>query len=128
MDYLWHKCLVLLHISFKWIIQQLLSLVLVDFIPIVFVPFLKYLWNKWHYSQGSFFKRFYSLIFRKQGRGVEREGEKRQCVVASWVPPTGDLACNPGVCPDWESNWQTFGSQASAQSTAPHHSGPHRFF
>ena len=19
--------------------------------------------------------------------------------------PTGDLACSPGMCPDWESNW-----------------------
>ena len=21
------------------------------------------------------------------------------------VPPTGNLAHNPGMCPDWESNW-----------------------
>ena len=33
-----------------------------------------------------------------------REGEKHPCVVASYVAPTGDLACNPGMCPDWESN------------------------
>ena len=32
------------------------------------------------------------------------QGEKHQCVVASYMPPTGDLACNPGMCPDWESN------------------------
>ena len=43
-------------------------------------------------------KRFYLFIFR------EGEGEKHQCVVASHVIPTGDLACNPGLCPDWESN------------------------
>ena len=49
-----------------------------------------------------------------------RKGEKQQCVVASHTPPTGDLAYNPGMCPDWESNPQTFGSQASAQSTEPH--------
>ena len=30
----------------------------------------------------------------------EREGEKHQCVVASPVPPTGDLDRNPGPCPD----------------------------
>ena len=41
----------------------------------------------------------------------EREGEKHQCVVASRAPPTGDMACNPGMCPDWESNHQPFGSQ-----------------
>ena len=49
---------------------------------------------------------FLSIIyFRQRGRG----GEKHQCVVASRAPPTGDLAHNPGMCPDWESNWQLFG-------------------
>ena len=48
-----------------------------------------------------FFLRFYYLsIFRERGM----EGEKHQCVVASHVSPTGDLACNPGMCPDWKSN------------------------
>ena len=40
-----------------------------------------------------------------------REGEKHQCVVASLVPPTGDPAHDPGMCPDWELNQQPFGSQ-----------------
>ena len=31
------------------------------------------------------------------------------------MPPTGDLACNPGMCPDWESNQWPFGSQAGTQ-------------
>ena len=35
-------------------------------------------------------------------------------------PPTGDLAHNPGMCPDWESNQLPFGSQACAQSTELH--------
>ena len=39
--------------------------------------------------------RFYVFIFRDRGK----EGEKHQCVVASHVPPTRDLACNPGMCP-----------------------------
>ena len=34
----------------------------------------------------------------------EREGEKHQCVVASHISLTGDLARNPGMCPDWELN------------------------
>ena len=34
------------------------------------------------------------------GREGEREGEKHPCVVASHIPSTGDLACNPGMCPD----------------------------
>ena len=34
--------------------------------------------------------------------------------------PSGDLAHNPGMCPDWESNRPPFDSQASTQSTEPH--------
>ena len=71
----------------------------------------------------SLFKRFYLFIFRERGREGEREGEKHQCVVASWAPPPGDLACNPGMCPDRESNWPPFGSQAGIQSTEPHQPG-----
>ena len=66
-----------------------------------------------------FFKRFYLFIFRQKGR----EGGKHQHVVASRAPHTGDLASNPGMCPDWELNQQPFGSQASAQSTEPHQPG-----
>ena len=36
-----------------------------------------------------------------------REGESGReigCVIASHTPPTGDLACKPGMCPDWELN------------------------
>ena len=62
----------------------------------------------------------YLFIFRKRGREGEREGVKHQCVVASCVPPTGDLACNPGMCPDWELKQWSSGSQASAQSTELH--------
>ena len=31
-----------------------------------------------------------------------------KCAVVSHVAPTGDLAYNPGMGPDWESNWQPF--------------------
>ena len=45
------------------------------------------------------------LFIYREGKGRrKREREKHQCVVASHVPPTGDLAHNPGMCPDWESN------------------------
>ena len=60
-----------------------------------------------------FFKDFIDL-FLQRGREEEREGEKHPCVVASHAPPAGDLAHNPGICPDWESNWQPFGLQAHA--------------
>ena len=51
-------------------------------------------------------------MFKARGRERERDGENHQCVVASHMPPTGDLACNPGMCPDCELNPQPFGSQA----------------
>ena len=56
------------------------------------------------------------------GREGEREGEKHQ-LVASCTPLTGDLACNSGMCPDWESNQRPFGSQAGAQSIELHQLG-----
>ena len=37
-----------------------------------------------------FFFRF--SLFLERGREGEREGEKHQCVGASHIPPTGDLA------------------------------------
>ena len=69
------------------------------------------------------FKIFYLFIFRERGREGEREGEKHQCVVASHTPPTGDLACNPCMCPDRESNWWPFPSQSNTQSTESHQPG-----
>ena len=72
------------------------------------------------------FLRFYLFIFRERGREGEREGEQHQCC---WLPlmcsSTWDLARNPGMCPDWESNQKPFGSQASTQSTELHQQGPH---
>ena len=35
-------------------------------------------------------------------------------------PQLGNLARNPGTCPDWESNQQSFDSQTGTQSTEPH--------
>ena len=63
------------------------------------------------------------IYFWEQGRDREREGEKHQYVVAFCMPPTGDLARNPGMCPDWELNQGPFGSQAGTQSTEPHQPG-----
>ena len=68
-------------------------------------------------------------LFRERGKKGEREGEKHQCVVAPHLSLNEDLALNPGMCPDWESNRQPFGSQANAQSTELHQPGPYvRFF
>ena len=56
-----------------------------------------------------FFLRISLFIFSERGRQGEREGEKLQCVVASYMAHTGDLARSPGMCPDSESNWRLFG-------------------
>ena len=38
------------------------------------------------------------------GKERERNMSEKQQSVASLMPPTGDLACNPGMCPNWELN------------------------
>ena len=75
----------------------------------------------------TIFKRCYLFIFRERGREGERKGEKHQCVVASHVLPSGDLACNPGMCPDWELNQWPFSMPADTQSTEPQQPG-HKHF
>ena len=57
------------------------------------------------------------------GEGKQVRGRENQCVVAFHVPPAGDLARNPGMRPDWESNQWPFCSQASTLSTEPHQPG-----
>ena len=46
-------------------------------------------------------------------------------MVASCAPPAGDLAGNPGRCPDWELDQRSFGSQAGAPPTELHQPGPY---
>ena len=60
-------------------------------------------------------------LFQKEGKGGRKR--KKHQWVASRTHPTRDLAHNPGMCPDWESNQQPFSSQASTQSTEPHQPG-----
>ena len=74
------------------------------------------------FNSSYFFKDFIYL-FLERGKEGEREGEIYQCVVASHVPPTGALAHNSGMCPDWELNQRPLGLQAGAQSTEPHQPG-----
>ena len=45
------------------------------------------------------------------------------CDCLSYAPPTGDPACNPGMCPDRESKRRAFGLQAGSQHTEPHQLG-----
>ena len=57
------------------------------------------IWNLFIYL--LYFLKIFYLFFRKRGRKGEREGEKDQRVVASPMPPAGDLARNPDMCLDW---------------------------
>ena len=71
------------------------------------------------------------IITKEYLAGAAQEKEKEENIdvweihqlVASHTPPTGDLARNPGVCYDWESNQWPFSSQVGSQSTEPHQPG-----
>ena len=69
---------------------------------------------------------FLIYLFLEIGEGREKERETLMWEkymdqsVVSHTPPTADLAHNPGMCPNWESSKQPFGSKASAQPTEPH--------
>ena len=51
-------------------------------------------------------KILFTYLFLERGEGREKKGERS---IDVWLPlpmsPTRDLACNPGMCPDWELNW-----------------------
>ena len=50
------------------------------------------------------FKKYFIYLILGRGEGREREGEKHECVVALECPTPGNLAHNPGMCLNWESN------------------------
>ena len=70
------------------------------------------------------------IYFQREGKGSRKRGrehhvqEKHQ-LVASYIPPTWDPACNPDLCPEGESNHNPLVQQASAPSTEPHQPGQH---
>ena len=70
------------------------------------------------------FKKFLKrLNFQREGEGERKRGKETSRCGCFLHAPIGDLACNPGMCPDWESNQQPFGSQAGTQSTELHQPG-----
>ena len=53
-------------------------------------------------------------LFLESGEGKEKERERNINVLLPLArPSTGDLAHNPGMCPDWELNQQPFDSQSA---------------
>ena len=58
-----------------------------------------------------FFKDFI-YVFLDRGERREKDRERNTVCGCFLSTPTEDLARNPGMCPDWESNRRPFGSQA----------------
>ena len=75
------------------------------------------------YINMEIFKNMFFIYFQREGKGWG----KRERHINVWLPlihpPTGDLAPNPGMCPDWESNQRPFGVQAGTQATGLHQPG-----
>ena len=98
----------------------------------LFMPFSFIISHSLHYL--LFKKKDFIYLFLERGERREKERERNinvqeiHLLVDSCTPPTGDLAHNPGMCPDWESKWWPFGFQSSTQSTEPHHPGQPSFF
>ena len=69
------------------------------------------------------------IYFQTEGKRGRKRGRRTPvCGCLLHAPHAGDLAQNPGMCPDWELNRQPFGLQASAQSTEPHQPGLFIYF
>ena len=90
-------------------------------------PGLKMTLGAFSFSFFPSLKKDFTYLFLERGEKREKEAEKHQCVVASQVPTTGDLACNWGMCPDWELNWRPLDSKAGTQSSEPHQPGLSQF-
>ena len=91
-----------------------------------FIPFVKlFLYHQDFLSLFFFFKGFIYLFLergkrrRKRGRETSRNLDQLPLISTS----TRKWTRNPGLCPDWESNWWPVAFQDDAQPTEPHWSG-----
>ena len=75
-----------------------------------------------------YFLKYFIYLFLERGEGREKERERNiDHLIASCIPPTGDLACNPGMCPDWDLNLWPFGLWDNTQPTELYQSGQQVF-
>ena len=79
--------------------------------------------NVIYFFKDTFKKDFIYLLFLERGEGKKKERERNISVWLPLTPPAGDLAHNPGMCPDRESNQSTFSLQVGTQSIEPHQPG-----
>ena len=83
----------------------------------------------------QFILKDFMYLFLERDEGREKERKRNiyvQCVREAWLvspgmPSSGDLAWNPGMCPDQESNQQPASLLDGAQLTEIHQSGLPRF-
>ena len=68
----------------------------------VFLPLFLLLFPS--FSKKGIKSMFIDIWRKRKGEGGKKRGRKHQCVVAFCMPLSGDLAHNPGMCPDWGSN------------------------
>ena len=64
------------------------------------------------------------LLEREEGKEEERERNIKKHVIASCVPPHWGPGLQSRHGPDWQLNWQPFGSQATTQPTEPYQPKP----
>ena len=80
----------------------------------------------WKQALRSFFFFKIVFIFRERKGGRKRGWETSMC--GCLLCATRGLACNAGMCPDWESHKWPFGSQDVTQFSEPHQPGPKGLF
>ena len=103
--------------------QVAVQLVYLDFLRLDCTALVMSVGGKEGYGQLRQVFFFFRFLFLEW-----EDGRKKHQLVASCTPPNGDLAYNPGMCPDWESDWRPFSFQAGTQSIEPHQPRLRQFF
>ena len=73
-----------------------------------------------------FWKKILLSYLERERNGGRQRG--KHWLVVSRMPPTADLASNPGMCPDWELNQWHLGLQDNAQTPSHTSQGRKDFY